>query len=91
MNNETKLFLMGARKHIQKAAGMIDAANEQVMSIKDSEQNAFHRMPDAIQMSEYGESAAIGIEKLIEACDVIRECLDKLDRADSLLEEAVTL
>jgi len=91
MNNETKLFLMGARKHIQKAAGMIDAANDQLVSIKDSEQNAFHRMPDAIQMSEYGETAAIGIQKMIEACEEIQAILDKLDKADTLLEDAVTL
>lgn len=91
MNNETKLFLMTARKHIQKAAGVIDAANDQVTNIRESEQNAYHRMPDAIQMSEYGETTAIGVEKLIEACDVIRECLDKLDKADTLLEEAMTL
>ena len=91
MNNETKLLLMGARKHIQKAMGTIDAANDQISNVRDSEQNAYHRMPDAIQMSEYGETAAIEIEKLIEAVEEIRECLDKLERADSLVEEAMTL
>lgn len=91
MNNGTKLFLMTVRKHIQKAAGVIDAVNDQLTNIRECEQNAFHRMPDAIQMSEYGETAAIGVEKLIEACDEIRECLDKLDKADTLMEEAMTL
>lgn len=91
MTNDTKLLLMTARKHLQKAAGVIDAANDQITGIRESEQGAYHRMPPAIQMSEYGDMAAIGIEKLIEAVTEITECLDKLERADGLLEEAMTL